>query len=233
MPRSTQRSTRSASSLANKRNDSNDGTVNCSQAKSPHPESGFSDVDFNALSSEEIISAMLERNTDPVIEKMILALRNKLPQEIRDGVEAEKRGRSIVISGLEEWGMDKPLLERHKHLEERVADILDALNVDCVPEVTYRMGKYNDLKPRLVKIVLPSRTHWALALSNAHLLRRTQFANIYVRKSMTSAERAREYELRQQARSRNEGKQSREWVVYRGELVHVSNIPRKHIQGNL
>ncbi|KIH59507.1 hypothetical protein ANCDUO_10255 [Ancylostoma duodenale] len=158
------------------------------------------------------------------MEKMISALRDKRSQEIRHELEADKRERSIVISGLEEWGIDRPRLERQSHLEESVAGILDALKVDCLPEVTYRMGKFNDLRPLLVTVILPFKSHWSLALSNAHLLRRTKFGHIYVHRSMTLAERTREYELRQEARARNEGKPTREWVVYRGPNISDNEL---------
>ncbi|KHJ96697.1 hypothetical protein OESDEN_03337 [Oesophagostomum dentatum] len=184
------------------------------------------------LSGAKIIAAILERNTDPVIERMVLPLRDKVLLEFADAVNKEKKERSIVITGLTEWGQDKPLFERQKNFEQNVAEILDILKVDCLPEVTYRMGKFDVNKPRTVKVLLPSRSHWVRALSNAYLLRRSKFSNVYVRRSMSASERTREFELRQEARSRNEGKPTREWVVYRGQLKHVSELPRRRIQEN-
>ncbi|KAK6761108.1 hypothetical protein RB195_022249 [Necator americanus] len=146
---------------------------------------------------------------------MVLALKTKITQEVADGVGAEKRGRSIVITSLAEMGADRSLIKRQRDLEEKVANVLDALEFDCLPEVAYRLGEFNGNKPRLVKVVLPSRSHWAKALSRAHLLRRTSFSNIFVRKSMTAAERKRDYELRHEARLRNERSSTREWVVYK------------------
>ncbi|KAL6734052.1 hypothetical protein Aduo_004635 [Ancylostoma duodenale] len=234
MPGSSQRVTRSASSKANKEKGvtSSSRLLGSSQLKTADLENGLDDVDYTALSSEEIINVLLERNTDPVSEKMMMILKGRMRQEVSDAVEKEKRDRSLVISGLAEWGMDKPLLQRQKYLYEQVADILDTLKVDCLPEVVYRMGKYSETRPRLVKVVLPSRSHWSLALSKAYLLRRTKYSNIYVRRSMTSAERKQEYELREQARVKNEGKSTREWVVYREELRHISDLPRRRHEGN-
>ncbi|EYB92492.1 hypothetical protein Y032_0193g1395 [Ancylostoma ceylanicum] len=166
--------------------------------------SGSQEFDYSTLPCKELIETILQKNTDPEIEKIALALKSKLPQEVADAVDSEKRERSIVICGLPECGMDRPLLERQKNLEEKVAGILDVLKVDCLPEVVFRMGTYNETRPRLVKVVLPSRSHWLKALANAHALRRTDYRNVYVRKSMTAAERARDYELRQQARERNQ-----------------------------
>ncbi|KIH45145.1 hypothetical protein ANCDUO_24818, partial [Ancylostoma duodenale] len=123
-----------------------------SQLKTVDLENGLDDVDYTALSSEEIINVLLERNTDPVSERMMMILKGRIRQEVSDGVEKEKRDRSLVISGLAEWGMDKPLLQRQKYLDEQVADILDTLEVDCLPEVVYRMGKYSETRPGLVKV---------------------------------------------------------------------------------
>ncbi|VDP22617.1 unnamed protein product [Heligmosomoides polygyrus] len=40
-----------------------------------------------------------KRNTDPLIEKMVMALQAKIPQTIADGIEEDRRMRSIVIAG--------------------------------------------------------------------------------------------------------------------------------------
>ncbi|KIH63414.1 hypothetical protein ANCDUO_06282 [Ancylostoma duodenale] len=140
--------------------------------------------------------------------------------EISDAVEEEKRGRSLVISGLPKCGIDKALLERQKDLENKVADILDTLKVDRLPEATYRMGKLNETRPRLVKVVLPSRSHWSRALSNAYLLRRNKYSSVHVRRSMTSNERAKKYELCQQARAKNEAVSNVEILPPFGSFDH-------------
>ncbi|KHJ93564.1 hypothetical protein OESDEN_06523 [Oesophagostomum dentatum] len=129
-----------------------------------------------------------------------------------NAVDTEK-GRSIIISGPPDCDLDKPQSVRQKHLEDQVAAILDILHVDSLPEVTYRMGEVSDKRPRPIKVVLPSRTRWITALANARLLRNTDYANVYVRKSMAASERAGDYKLRQEARERNQGKPSREWLV--------------------
>ncbi|EYC10542.1 hypothetical protein Y032_0055g2614 [Ancylostoma ceylanicum] len=114
--------------------------LSSSQVKTGDLGTGLSDSDIDALSNAEIINVILERNTDPVIEKLAQTLRTRISREILDAVEEEKRGRSLVISGLPECDLGKPLLERQKDLEIQVANILDILEVDCLPETTYRMG---------------------------------------------------------------------------------------------
>uniref|UniRef100_A0A7I4Z3K9 Transposase n=1 Tax=Haemonchus contortus TaxID=6289 RepID=A0A7I4Z3K9_HAECO len=80
------------------------------------------------------------------------------------------------------------------------------------------MGRPDPERPRLVKVVLPTRAHWRRALANARLLRGAGLSNVFIRRSMTEDERKRESELRQQARERNKGKTLRVWVVYQGHL---------------
>ncbi|KIH45622.1 hypothetical protein ANCDUO_24337 [Ancylostoma duodenale] len=99
------------------------------------PTTVLEDVDFATTPSAELWASILERNTDPVIERMVLTLKSRLPHEATDAVEAKKRIRSIVICGLSEWGLDQPLCVRQKDLEEKMANILDSLEVDCLLEV--------------------------------------------------------------------------------------------------
>ncbi|VDL80204.1 unnamed protein product, partial [Nippostrongylus brasiliensis] len=51
----------------------------------------LSDADINNMSAKELLSAMVERNTDPYMSKLIGGLIRKLPLENNDTVEAEKR----------------------------------------------------------------------------------------------------------------------------------------------
>ncbi|XGW02668.1 hypothetical protein V3C99_014589 [Haemonchus contortus] len=166
------------------------------------------------------------------MEKMIVALSEKIPCESREYVEAEKRARSLVVSGLEEAPAHLKPSERQKQLEGKVADLFDALQVECRPVEVYRMGKPDSARPRLVKIVLPSRAYWRTALKNAKNLRASGFHNVFVRKSLTAEERKREFDLRQLANERNKGKPYREWVIYKGELKHISDLPQSQTQGN-
>ncbi|KHJ89753.1 hypothetical protein OESDEN_10414 [Oesophagostomum dentatum] len=172
------------------------------------------------------------RNKDPVVEKMLIALKTKIPEEVYNAINAEKRGRSIVTSGISECTPDKPLRSRQKDLECKVVEVLDALNVDCLPEAVYRVGKYDEKRKRLIKVVLPSKTHFARALAKAHKLRGITLSNIYVRKSMTTAERAKDFGLRQEARQRNQNEAIKEWVVYKDSLKHISELLRRRITEN-
>ncbi|VDL75969.1 unnamed protein product [Nippostrongylus brasiliensis] len=101
---------------------------------------------------------------------------------------------------------------------------MDVLEVECTPVEVYRMGELDPTRSRLVKVVLPSSTHWRIALANAHRLRSANFRDIFIRKSMTVEERRKQYELRKEAKERTKGKSEKEWVVYKGELRRVSEL---------
>ncbi|KHJ76625.1 hypothetical protein OESDEN_23755 [Oesophagostomum dentatum] len=68
---------------------------------------------------------------------MLKALSEKISQDFSDAIEAEKRARSLVISGIVK-------------LQE------DALDVDCVLSEAFWMGRFDPSRKRLVKVVLPS-----------------------------------------------------------------------------
>ncbi|XGW10718.1 hypothetical protein V3C99_012323 [Haemonchus contortus] len=169
----------------------------------------------------ELIKNIIELNQDPVIGNMLIALSEKIPMEFSEFIESDKRSRSIVISGLDEMQGAPTASTRRRDLEEKVSTVLNALDVECRPTEVYRMGRPDPERPRLVKVVLPTRTHWRRALANARLLRGAGLSNVYIRRSMTEDERKHESELRQQARERNKGKAIREWVVFQGQLKHV------------
>lgn len=193
------------------------------------------DVEIANMSMSELVSAMMERNEqikDPVMAKFLNALVSKLPQTIADAVEADKRGRSLVVSGIPESSPNVPPSGKQRELEVKVSELLDILGVECRPVEVYRMGEPDSSRPRLVKLVLPSRSHWITALTNSHRLRASSLPTVFVRKSLTSAERTLEKQLRLECKKRNDQLNSRVWVVYRGELRRAEELPKSRKSGN-
>ncbi|VDL80227.1 unnamed protein product [Nippostrongylus brasiliensis] len=184
-------------------------------------------LNISELSAMEILRKTMMVNNDPVVERLLLALEKKIPNEYSAFYEKEKRMRSIVIAGIEELEGNPRPSERLSHLEDRVRDVLDALDVECKPCELYRMGSPSSHRPRLVKVVLPTVGHWRTALSNTRQLRDAGFRDVFVRRSMTAEERQRDYQLRQEARERNKGMSRKEWVVYKDALVKVSDLPNR------
>uniref|UniRef100_W6NMH4 Uncharacterized protein n=1 Tax=Haemonchus contortus TaxID=6289 RepID=W6NMH4_HAECO len=193
-----------------------------------------SDTEVASMTMVEILNAMMERNEhlkDPIMAKHIDAMITKLPQTITEAVQAKKE-RSLVLFGIPESNPSKPPSVKQQEVENSVSEILDCLRVECRPVEVYRMGKPNDARPRLVKVMLPSRSHWITALTKSHCLRSAGFSNVYVRKSMTAAERKHEFELREECRARNKQLSKRIWVVYRGEIRRVDELPKTRGAGN-
>ncbi|VDO24909.1 unnamed protein product [Haemonchus placei] len=160
-----------AKSKRNKRKDSAGDAVATISAKQT-PDLGVDgpfQSDFHSLSTQELLHAISERNKDPVIDKMLKALASKIPEEVSTGIEAEKRGRSLVIAGLPESSPNLRPSAKQSELEAEVGDLLDILGVECRPLEIYRFCKAADTRPRLVKLVLQCRSHQITALSNPYL----------------------------------------------------------------
>lgn len=224
MPRQSRRAARSQVDLPS--------TLSaCPSANILEVDSG-DEAEHSKLNATEYLELIIAMNKDPKISKMLQVLKEKIPGDITNAIEEDKRGRSLIISGLQEPADTvKPSLKL-RDLEEKVEGILDVLKVECRPVELYRMGKPEASRPRLVKLVLPSKAHWLTALSNSRLLRSSEFSDVFIRRSMTSEERRREYELRQEARNRNREAKNKEWVVYRGALTNVKDLRSNTYQGN-
>lgn len=105
----------------------------------------------------------------------------KLSQGLSKAVDAEKRARSVVLSGIPEPYLAPPSSGKQQQLESKVIEILDQLVVNCRPVEIYRMGRpESHTHARLIKLVLPSRSHWVAALSNSNELRSSCFTFVNV-----------------------------------------------------
>lgn len=105
-----------------------------------------------------------------------------------DFYESERQ-RSIVISGVPELNSET-VRGKLQYDFDSVLNILEHLNVECFPVAVYRLGKQSH-RPRLIKAVLPARTFQRLAVKRASLLRFFPEKGIFLRESLTEAERKR------------------------------------------
>ncbi|KIH55967.1 hypothetical protein ANCDUO_13861 [Ancylostoma duodenale] len=101
----SQRTTRSSS---NKKKELSETTEDIS----------FIEDDLKKLTTKEILERVIGTSKDPVIAKMVQVAVERLPNEIADGVEADRRARSVVVSGLPEATESLPS-SRQKLDEER------------------------------------------------------------------------------------------------------------------
>ncbi|KAK5985863.1 hypothetical protein GCK32_002229 [Trichostrongylus colubriformis] len=102
--------------------------------------------DYSKMSVGDLMTSIIERNKDPVIDKMLAMLGDKIPKEIAESVDKQKRMRVIVLAELDESEMTLPPSRRQRELEENVRDILDVLDVVCGSAEVFRMGRY-EIKP--------------------------------------------------------------------------------------
>ncbi|WKX95333.1 hypothetical protein Q1695_012074 [Nippostrongylus brasiliensis] len=162
----------------------------------------------------------------PLLEELMVLLTPN-PKEI---VDAEKRSRSVVISGIPKADPSTSPSARQAATERYVINILDELGVETKPSEVFRSGPLNDTKtPRLVKCVFSSHRFFFDVLKNAKRLRALpEFRDIFIRRSMTPAERQKDRELRLQARQLNKSEFNGErvYVVYKEQVIKRSDIPK-------
>ncbi|KHJ98729.1 hypothetical protein OESDEN_01278 [Oesophagostomum dentatum] len=77
---------------------------------------GEDSSDYSKISTAELIKCVKELNKKPIIEQMLTAVAKKIHSDVADEIGAEKRSRTIVISGIEEHA-------RALRASERAADL--------------------------------------------------------------------------------------------------------------
>ncbi|KAH7711587.1 hypothetical protein AAVH_21105 [Aphelenchoides avenae] len=148
-----------------------------------------------------------------------------------------ERQRSIVISGLPEARPDSLSVVRDAHEKNSVFALIDLCKPPPLPTgeppaepadqrpppqpqpppevcivAAYRMGKPSHERPRLLKVVFATRSMQRAVLSaSRHLRNDPQYAEVYVRPSLTKEQRDAEFQLREECRKRRaQGKQC--WI---------------------
>ncbi|KAL6742020.1 hypothetical protein Aduo_015220 [Ancylostoma duodenale] len=155
-------------------------------------------------SIRDLFQQLLSLNI-PEVQRITTEILCRMEEAGNAAVDAEIRGRSLVIVGLPEAPENARATERQVDTETKVGEILDILDVECRPVKVFRMGSFEKGKSRLTKVELPSRGHWVSVLSKAKMLRENEnYGKVFVRRSMTIEERRREKELRDQAKQMNE-----------------------------
>lgn len=130
----------------------------------------------------------------PEVIPLLEALFQLLAPSPREVVEADKRSRSIDISGITEGDLSSALSERASFTSNSVSDILDTLAIDVRSAEVYRFGGPNDGGSRLVKCVFPSRPSFDVPKRSKMLRSVPRFKDVYVRRSMTVEERRKDKE---------------------------------------
>ncbi|KHJ77356.1 hypothetical protein OESDEN_23024 [Oesophagostomum dentatum] len=108
--------------------------------------------------------------------------------KILEVVEEKERLRSVVISNIPE-SAHPSFSVRNAYDGDCVRKILEHLSIDCTPLSFYRMGRPYPGRFRLMKIVFPSRFYRDLILRNAPRMRYFPGPAVFIRPSLTKAER--------------------------------------------
>lgn len=119
---------------------------------------------------------------------------------VSDSVEEKERLRSIVIAGIAESDAVHSV-DRVYHDYEIVENILDHLDIECIPQSVYRLGRPDERKRRLIKVVLPSTFHQKLTLKRATRLSSSPYRGAFIRPSLTKTELERNRVVRSTTRS--------------------------------
>lgn len=124
-------------------------------------------------------------SAEPIIDHPV----NSVRSDFIDCQESERR-RSLVIAGVPEL-RECSIRRKLFYDNNSVLNILEFLNVDCLPVAVYRLGRPIRDRDRLLKVVLPSSYFQRLAISRASRLRFFPGRGVYLRESRTDAERKR------------------------------------------
>ncbi|KAL6726907.1 hypothetical protein Aduo_008835 [Ancylostoma duodenale] len=118
----------------------------------------------------------------------VVPSQNALP--ISTEVEESECKRSVVIHGMYESYSPVPTL-RALHDRQCVHQLLDHLNIPCIPVSVFRLGCPNPNKPRLLKVVFPSSYFARTMVRRGPNLRSFAVRGIFIRHSVPRAERER------------------------------------------
>ncbi|KIH55001.1 hypothetical protein ANCDUO_14850 [Ancylostoma duodenale] len=168
------------------------------------------------MTVQDLILSSGQRNDDPDVKMMLDALPEKFQKGFSEVFEAEKRSRSLVISGIEEPPEGSRPSERRKTSKARSMTSLMPLTLTAV------LRKPSELEA----LVIAAKVGQARAAINfllASSIRQCTPAS----RSITEDERKRQFELRSQARELNKDKSGPKWVVYREQLTRVCDLPQK------
>lgn len=202
-----------------------------SKPTSDFPQASSPILDRGSIDLLSRIQNILEEKAPEGIP-LLEAFLGRLPFLCSNSVEADKRQRSVVFYGVPEAEKSLPPSQRQLHTEKYISDVLDFLEVEAGPTELFRMGTSSDGRPRLVKCIFSSRRFQLETLSRSSRLRTSAaFKTVFVRKSMTREQRAKESELRRRAHDLNtqEFGGKRLYVVYKGEITKTTDIESRKV----
>lgn len=161
-------------------------------------------------SSEEKKSYAGILNVPKEVRKIMQETRN---DEKVDLVEQEKRCQNFIIHGAEEVGKDEEEIKVND--EAYLVDILKHIDVNSKPDKVIRLGKVNDTKARVMKIVMPTKALKDEVMNNLRKLKGTgeKFGKISVTDDYTVTERQKIKDFTEKAREQSKEDNTRVFKV--------------------
>ena len=140
--------------------------------------------------------------------------------------DKEKRKLNVVVHNLKE-GMGQSHAERGQRDSEMFEKMVrDGLKLTAHTSRTFRVGRQEGDKPRLLVVTLSSMTEKIEILKSAASLRDTDWGNIYITPDLTWKEREKARQLRSELARRREAGEMH-IVIRHGQIVTVPEAKRQ------
>ena len=163
---------------------------------------------ITATASQPSYAKVLELPAE--VRKIMIDARN---DEKVENNEQERRSQNFIIHGAEEVGDDDDEIKEND--EYYVDDILECLSVNAEPKSITRIGKPNEKKKRVLKIVMKSTADKDKVMNNLRKLKGTEkdFGKISVTHDYTSTDREKIKEFTNKAKQKSEEDPTRVYKV--------------------
>ena len=160
------------------------------------------------------------------LKEDVLRMKENQTNIIAEIEDRDRRKSNLVISGLQE--MEEGTVEERKQWDLAKVRVLFSHLDDTEEHAqgvsnTFRIGKINSSKPRLLKVVCANAESKRAILFKAKSLReREEYKHVYVNPDLTPAQQAQNKALREELRMRrNLGE---DVIIRRGTIVRKQNF---------
>jgi hypothetical protein len=135
-------------------------------------------------------------------------------------LEEYRRQHSVVVMGLPESNATTATARCKADLAA-VNNILDAADIEVLPNAVYRMGQ-RGTRPRLVKIELPTRRA-ARDLIKSREKYRVAYPDLSIRESLSEQQRTQRNALIDECKKKREDT-GQDYIIYAGQIILRGNI---------
>lgn len=155
------------------------------------------------------------------------AMKRAILEQKSDDINRDERMKNLIIYRLPE-STKETAEERKADEAEKIAELLDSINVESTPEKIFRIGRFdekNKTNPRPIKVIMKSVEDQNKVMTNAKLLANADedLKKLSIAYDMTEEERALVKDKVDQAKEKS--KNSKNWVYkVRGPYWNLREI---------